>query len=568
MKMIRVIPIILICSILMAAVPITAASTPALLSVEKKTLTPQDGVVEILLETSVPIQGGSFNLIYDSGILNYQSSRAGGITYEVNERYEGNKIRVSFASSTELTGGCLISIFFSVSALESCTTELNLEAARFYDANGNSVEATVKGAVCEVKVTKSLREFSLSKNTLNLGQGETALLDLNLQPYDAYVDSVEWTSSAPSVVEVDSNGRLTAKQPGFAQITCRVKGIYRTFTDFCDVTVYQKPNLSIGGANLAKGEEVTLSVRLNAFSNELSAGSLNLVYDRQRLELVSAVAGEMLQNAMVTVNPSYREDAVRLNFGAGQHVLSGSGELCLLTFRAREDGEASITAQDVLLYTGDGIALSVNAGGGAVTVANSTLTLSDAEATAWKTFEMTLSYTSELPVSGGGIVIQYDPQKLCFLGADPLVPAAFTVNPSYGEGLVKISFAGTQELKNLDLAKLRFISVENETATVSTQVSILSDQLSLYNGVGMRVVPTVDPAQVTILPNPQTPEIGDVNTDGALDTRDAFLLVQYLNGTLPYLIPGLADQNGDGRIDQEDALYLMRVLAEWDLPNQ
>lgn len=53
--------------------------------------------------------------------------------------------------------------------------------------------------------------------------------------------------------------------------------------------------------------------------------------------------------------------------------------------------------------------------------------------------------------------------------------------------------------------------------------------------------------------------VGDVNTDGNVDTTDALQVLQYAVGDNKTINPRLGDMNADGRTDSTDALYILQV---------
>ena len=53
---------------------------------------------------------------------------------------------------------------------------------------------------------------------------------------------------------------------------------------------------------------------------------------------------------------------------------------------------------------------------------------------------------------------------------------------------------------------------------------------------------------------------GDVNDDGAVDSRDALLILQFVAGLISS-VPDISDLNGDGAIDPVDAALILQVDA-------
>lgn len=64
-----------------------------------------------------------------------------------------------------------------------------------------------------------LRGISLNQSKVSLGRNKSLQLSVNHSPVNASDKTVEWTSSDSSIVKVDSNGLVTAKNKGTATIT-------------------------------------------------------------------------------------------------------------------------------------------------------------------------------------------------------------------------------------------------------------------------------------------------------------------------------------------------------------
>lgn len=75
-------------------------------------------------------------------------------------------------------------------------------------------------ATCTVKVCDYVTEVVMEEKNITMNVGETdRKLSYTLLPADALPTSVKWTSSDPSVVSVDENGKLSALKAGSADIT-------------------------------------------------------------------------------------------------------------------------------------------------------------------------------------------------------------------------------------------------------------------------------------------------------------------------------------------------------------
>lgn len=74
-------------------------------------------------------------------------------------------------------------------------------------------------ATCVVTVVEPVRSISLDPTTLELLQGDTYIINASIDPSDASVQTLQWTSSDTSVATVDSDGEVTAVAGGKCKIT-------------------------------------------------------------------------------------------------------------------------------------------------------------------------------------------------------------------------------------------------------------------------------------------------------------------------------------------------------------
>lgn len=99
-----------------------------------------------------------------------------------------------------------------------------------------TIRASAVGASasCEITVLSPMTGIALDKSFLTLNRNTTSRLTASFLPEDATGDrTVTWSSTAPSIADVDQNGNIVASTPGTAYITARCG----EFTSICTVTV-------------------------------------------------------------------------------------------------------------------------------------------------------------------------------------------------------------------------------------------------------------------------------------------------------------------------------------------
>jgi uncharacterized repeat protein (TIGR02543 family) len=84
------------------------------------------------------------------------------------------------------------------------------------------------------------QSVSLSPETVSIYPGETSTVTAAIEPAGATLrNTLDWTSSNPSVATVDQTGIVTARAPGVATITATLTDVSGTPFDTCTVTVKQ-----------------------------------------------------------------------------------------------------------------------------------------------------------------------------------------------------------------------------------------------------------------------------------------------------------------------------------------
>ena len=163
-------------------------------------------------------------------------------------------------------------------------------------------------------------------------------------------------------------------------------------------------------------------------------------------------------------------------------------------------------------------------------------------------------------------MVSYDAEQFRFLGySNVLAGFTVTVNKDYAPGQIRISFAGTQGVAEGELLRLRFVSLENPEDGIVTEIGLVEGSVSLYTQSGARIQPTAFDAAFTVVYNESPIEVGDADSNGTTDTRDATLILRYLSGDADAAMdPSMADLNGDGQVTDADMAYLMKLLAGWN----
>ena len=188
-----------------------------------------------------------------------------------------------------------------------------------------TITATVGGkyAYCTLIVKNkeiAVESITLDKTSLELFEGEVAMLYATVLPWNAPDKTVTWTSSNPSVATVDQDGRVTALHEGTATITAKAGDKTATCTVFVkmrDIPVYWI-GLDHNYLELKEGETTTIiaTVKPDNATNKTvtwssSDPSVATVDQNGRVTAlhegtttITAKAGDMTATCSVTVKNS------------------------------------------------------------------------------------------------------------------------------------------------------------------------------------------------------------------------------------------------------------------------
>ncbi len=124
-------------------------------------------------------------------------------------------------------------------------------------------------ATCKLTVVKKVYPTSvkLNKSSASIKAGSTLQLTATVNPSNASIKSVKWSSSNKDVATVNSNGLVTAKKGGTATITCTTNSAGKKAT--CKITVTQKVTgitLSASSMTLVSGKSKTLTATVSPSS--------------------------------------------------------------------------------------------------------------------------------------------------------------------------------------------------------------------------------------------------------------------------------------------------------------
>ena len=254
---------------------------------------------------------------------------------------------------------------------------------------------------------------------------------------------------------------------------------------FCNVSYAATFQPVIVAEDGSVGDTVTVTVSIPANTNA-AGGSFNLIYDNEKTELIDAVAGDLISGFSKTVNQTYAENKIRVNF-AGSEVVSASGGVVLTsTFKLKSEGTATFTVEKFKLADIDTNYLECTGVSESISITNATvettfvpvITAMGGEVD--DTVTVMVSIPKNTNAAGGSFNLIYDNTKVELVAADAgEIISAFskTVNPTYADNKVRLNFAGSETVSANGgvILTATFKLISAGVATFSTEKFKLAD---------------------------------------------------------------------------------------------
>ncbi|MGM9739706.1 MAG: Ig-like domain-containing protein [Candidatus Cryptobacteroides sp.] len=210
-----------------------------------------------------------------------------------------------------------------------------------------------KSAECAVTVIKKVvlvQSVAIEPDNAEVTEGESLQLKAVILPEDATDTEVEWASSSPSVVTVNSGGLITGVKSGTAKVEVRMKSNH-DIKGSCNVSVTQ--NSALKGILLNATEmnlEIGKSSTLTVLYNPEYAANKNVRWNSANPSVATVSEGTVTGIAVgeTTVTATSEE--------------GGFTAECKVTVTEAEHGTKVYTSVTTSLYI-DGVASSTRGGG-------------------------------------------------------------------------------------------------------------------------------------------------------------------------------------------------------------
>ena len=201
-------------------------------------------------------------------------------------------------------------------------------------------------ASCVVTVTNKTvvpQSITLSQNEARMAIGESIQLSATIEPSNATMKGIEWSSSDPDIVSVNNTGVIKALSSGSAEIRAETEnGLY----DVCQVkvAVASSAGFVVMDARAVSGKTAETAVHI-VKNPGIAAFSVDVEYDSEVLTPVSVEAGDCLAIGSLTSNIDSIADgeALHITWYSSEDVTANGRAFTITWNTAGEMQEIPIT---------------------------------------------------------------------------------------------------------------------------------------------------------------------------------------------------------------------------------
>lgn len=430
--------------------------------------------------------------------------------------------KVYYVGDSLDTSGLQLKLTYSDDSTETVSSGYTTSGFSSTTAGTKTVTITYEGLTTTFIVTVNAPSISISSSSKTMTVGDTATLTSTTTPSG---QAVTWTSSDTSVATV-SNGTITAKAAGTANITAKFTYNGYTYSKICTVTV--------------SAPKVTLT------SVSVAAMPTKTVYE----------IGDTLNTAGLKLKLTYSD-------GSTKTVTSG---FIVSSPDMTTAGIKTVTVD----YQGKTTSFTItvnpkeipNPNGAKITVDNKTVIIGNM-------VEVAVKLENNPGIASMTLRVNYDSSAMKLISvtdSGKLGTAVHSDNYSSPYTLCWVNDTATENFTaNGTIVTLKFQILDDAVVgSYPVAVSYGYDNYDIYNTDVEKVKFDTVNGNISI----SNVLIGDVNSDGVVNNLDRLVLTRYLANWVDYPESAInmtaADVNMDGTVNNLDRLILTRHLANWN----
>lgn len=375
---------------------------------------------------------------------------------------------------------------------------------------------------CLVTVTGYANKLILNKNTFNMAKGTTDRIIPSLLP-EGSTDSVSYSSSNSSVAYVDSNGLITARSAGSAQITVTTS---QGLKQYCSVVV-QKEVIPVTEFTISKTKLSLLPEQTAILTTEITPSNATN----------TKVTWTSSNEEIATVNQGGTVTAI--HSGTAQITASlGNGFTRTCTVTVKKLSSAVISVKNMNTEPGDIV-------------------------------EVPLMIEDNPGIAVMKLSVKYDAAVLTPVKVEKteLLGNASITGKEVEQGIYNIIWNTADDITgNGTFAMLSFKVNANASRGNSTKIILASGEEDVTDASQNTIRLSCSPGTITIKDN----LYGDVYEDGKLNSHDILSLQRYLTELETFTARQklLADITRDERVNMQDLVALVNKVVSIPVQSQ
>ena len=188
-------------------------------------------------------------MVYDDGEVRLNMSQSPNKTSDeyitINLKREKPQVTVDYAAGIFTTTTDMEYSIDGGKTWKACVKDMKISSLKWPGVTKYDMLFRTKASGCffasdtvPVTVVQKVTGITLDKTELSINAGSSASLTATVSPTYAYEQTVKWSSSNPSVVSVDQNGKVSALAVGSAVVTVTSTDGSGISTN-CNITVRQ-----------------------------------------------------------------------------------------------------------------------------------------------------------------------------------------------------------------------------------------------------------------------------------------------------------------------------------------
>ena len=172
---------------------------------------------------------GSFSLVYTEPVSAEEETILSQLSLEIDKEYLSSKNKKDTAQMTVIVGDETVTDGVIFTSSDEDIVKINKDNELVPVSDGKAtITATYDGmdATADIRVITPIKSITFTTTNSTIRVGKDLQMKLKVTPSDAYIGTLEYSSSDEEIATVDNSGIVTGIAPGKVTIT-----VYDSYTE-------------------------------------------------------------------------------------------------------------------------------------------------------------------------------------------------------------------------------------------------------------------------------------------------------------------------------------------------